>query len=229
MQVVSGPGVEKKKPAEQLRPVSFRNIPAMEPVVAREKKADPAGALVPGSQVQGAKLMIEMDEKETPKTGKKTAPEQGASGSLSSLSKIRQQVAGLAQNKDAVVSRSLEVEPLHQAWQQYADYLRENKNPAVQSLELATLRIVDAQTFEVSAHNNLEQRFIEQEKRGLSDHLQQAFANKAINFTVVVAERAETEVTGERPLNKREQFMQIVDQYPLVKELKDRLRLELDY
>jgi DNA polymerase-3 subunit gamma/tau len=30
-------------------------------------------------------------------------------------------------------------------------------------------------------------------------------------------------------MNKREQFQQIVDQYPLVKELKDRLRLELDY
>jgi DNA polymerase-3 subunit gamma/tau len=33
----------------------------------------------------------------------------------------------------------------------------------------------------------------------------------------------------DRPLNKREQFLQIVEQYPLVKELKDRLRLELDY
>jgi len=30
-------------------------------------------------------------------------------------------------------------------------------------------------------------------------------------------------------LNKREQFQQIVEQYPLVKELKDRLKLELDY
>ena len=123
----------------------------------------------------------------------------------------------------------MEIEPLIRAWQQYADSLRENRNPAVQSLELASLRIIDAQTFEVSANNNLEQRFIEQEKRGISEHLQQLFANKAISFTVIVVEKTQTDEPTSRPLNKREQFMQIADQYPLVRELKDRLRLELDY
>jgi len=151
------------------------------------------------------------------------------SGSLSSLSRIRRQIADRAHNKDSDSRRILEIEPLIRAWQQFADSLRENRNPAVQSLELASLRIIDAQTFEVSTNNNLEQRFIEQEKRGISDHLQQVFANKAINFTVIVEEKAQPEEPAERPLNKREQFMQISDQYPLVRELKDRLRLELDY
>jgi DNA polymerase-3 subunit gamma/tau len=152
-----------------------------------------------------------------------------AAGSLKSLSKIRQQFADKSQGKEASNIRSLEVEALHKAWQQYADYLRENRNPAVQSLELATLRIINENSFEVSASNNLEQKFIEQEKRGLSDHLQQVFGNKAISFAVIVEQRISVEEPGEKPLNKREQFQQIVDQYPLVKELKDRLRLELDY
>ena len=100
----------------------------------------------------------------------------------------------------------------------------------MQSLELAELRIVDHQTFEVVTGNNLEQKFIEQEKRNLSDHLQKAFVNKALSFTVIIEEKAaETGEPTDRPLNKREQFQQIVEQYPLVKELKDRLRLELDY
>jgi DNA polymerase-3 subunit gamma/tau len=30
-------------------------------------------------------------------------------------------------------------------------------------------------------------------------------------------------------LNTREQYLKIIEEYPLVKELKDRLRLELDY
>jgi hypothetical protein len=55
-----------------------------------------------------------------------------AAGSLKSLSKIRQQFADRSQGKEAN-SRSLEVEALHKAWQQYADYLRENRNPAVQA------------------------------------------------------------------------------------------------
>lgn len=154
----------------------------------------------------------------------------GSGGGLGSLSKIRQQFASKRQNDTADIVRPLEPEPLHRAWQQYADYLRENRNPAVQSLELAVLRITDMQTFEVVTGNNLEQKFIEQEKRNLSDHLQKAFSNKALSFTVIVEEKqGEVEESTDRPLNKREQFQQIVEQYPLVKELKDRLRLELDY
>jgi DNA polymerase-3 subunit gamma/tau len=222
MQVVAG--APQKKSAEPLRPVSFRNIPAMEPVIRR------------GKPTAGAKLMVETAAPK-PDPVKETVQEVqvqpmipgSVSASSTSLSKIRQQIADRAQNKESANSRALEVEPLNLAWQQYADSLRENRNPAVQSLELATLRIIDAQTFEVSTNNNLEQRFIEQEKRGISDHLQQVFANKAISFTVIVEERAQPEEPVERPLNKREQFIQIVEQYPLVKELKDRLRLELDY
>lgn len=115
------------------------------------------------------------------------------------------------------------------AWAAYARQLRENKNPAVQSLEMAALKILDASNFEVVTSNNLEQKFIEQEKRTLSEFLQKEFANRAISFTVIVEERPDTEEPVERPLNTREQFLQIVEQYPLVKELKDRLKLELDY
>jgi DNA polymerase-3 subunit gamma/tau len=48
-------------------------------------------------------------------------------------------------------------------------------------------------------------------------------------FTVIVSENPTITETGDRPLNKKEQYQKIVEQYPLVKELRDRLRLELDY
>jgi DNA polymerase-3 subunit gamma/tau len=236
MQVVAGEAGDKK----QQRPVSFRNIPAMAPVGRSGKKVEaaPTGIVAAG----GAKLTVEVEiAKEAVKADGQTAAavksggqaaeevKTSAAGSLRSLSKIRQQFADRSQGKEGSNSRSLEVEVLHKAWQQYADYLRENRNPAVQSLELATLRIIDGTSFEVVTSNNLEQKFIEQEKRSLSDHLQQVFENKSISFAVIVEERVSVEEPGEKPLNKREQFQQIVEQYPLVKELKDRLRLELDY
>jgi DNA polymerase-3 subunit gamma/tau len=271
MHVIAGETGDKKKQAEQLRPVSFRNIPAIEPVGrgGRKEETAPAGAVAPGAS--GAKLIVEEGiaagavkgggypgkrpvegpvdiRSESAERGLAEGTERGeavtkfpaekgneqevkapAAGSLKSLSKIRQQFADRSQGKEGSNSRSLEVEALHKAWQQYADYLRENRNPAVQSLELATLRIIDGNSFEVVTSNNLEQKFIEQEKRGLSDHLQQVFENKSISFAVIVEEKASVEEPGEKPLNKREQFQQIVEQYPLVKELKDRLRLELDY
>jgi len=150
--------------------------------------------------------------------------------SLGSLSKIRQQFSNRQQQDEASSRKSLEPQALQNAWQEYADQLRENKNPAVQSLEMAILRIKDATNFDVVTSNNLEQKFIEQEKRTLSEHLQKAFSNRSISFTVIIEERdnAEEQPT-ERPLNRREQFLQIIEQYPLVKELKDRLKLELDY
>jgi DNA polymerase III subunit gamma/tau len=256
MQVVAGGAGDKKK-ADILRPVSFRNIPAMEPVIraggragaklvieteaARPVKTEggvgtaavagngtavTVGSAVTGAAATGAAVTGAAVTQGAP-TG--AAGAGAGAGSLGSLSKIRQQFADRSQDKEAANGRPLEPEALHLAWQQYADYLRENRNPAVQSLELATLRIIDATSFEVSTSNNLEQKFIEQEKRTLSDHLQKVFANKTISFTVIVVERVDTGEPEEKPLNKREQFQQIVEQYPLVKELKDRLRLELDY
>jgi DNA polymerase-3 subunit gamma/tau len=151
-------------------------------------------------------------------------------GSLGALSRIRQQFSAKQATDDSANIRPLEDESLQRAWRQYADQLRENRNPAVQSLELATLKITGSNHFEVITSNNLEQKFVEQEKRSLSDHLQKAFGNKSISFTVIVTERENAEEEpADRPLNKREQFLQMVEQYPLVKELKDRLKLELDY
>jgi DNA polymerase-3 subunit gamma/tau len=151
-------------------------------------------------------------------------------GGLGSLTRIRQQFSNRTSTDDAATVRPLEQEALQQAWLQYVGQLRENRNPAAQSLELATLRIIDNNSFEVITGNNLEQKFVEQEKRNLSDHLQKLFSNRTLSFVVVVAEKGTVEEEpADRPLNKREQFLQIVEQYPLVKELKDRLKLELDY
>ncbi|HEY8971299.1 MAG TPA: hypothetical protein VIM64_19480, partial [Puia sp.] len=174
------------------------------------------GISAPFGSSQGAKLMVEAGVKPT------------GGASLGSLSKIRQQFSSRLQNNETQV-RPLEADALAKAWAAYAQQLRENKNPAVQSLELAVLRIMDASNFEVVTANNLEQKFIEQEKRTLSEFLQKEFANRAISFTVIVEERPDTEQPEKRPLNTREQFLQIIEQYPLVKELKDRLKLELDY
>jgi DNA polymerase-3 subunit gamma/tau len=244
LQVAGGDANGKKKQPEPLRPVSFRNIPAMElvqrpaepaagrPAATTDRPATterPTTAAVPEPGRSGAKLLVEPGvtepvKKAIPGTAAPTAT------TLGSLSRIRQQFNSRPSNDAAASIRPLEPESLRQAWGQYADQLRENRNPAVQSLELATLRITDNNSFEVIANNNLEQKFIEQEKRNLSDHLQKAFSNKAISFTVVIAERRIVdEEPADRPLNKREQFLQIVEQYPLVKELKDRLKLELDY
>jgi DNA polymerase-3 subunit gamma/tau len=213
----------KKRAAEQGRAVSFRNIPAM--------------VLVSAGAGTGAKLMIETkpekDAAEADVLVAEKKPEAGApisaKPSLGSLLKIRQQFSSRQQNTEGNNSTVLEPEALHKAWAAYARQLRDAKNHALQSFERATLKIVSGQSFEVITNNNLEQKFIEQEKRSLSDFLQKAFSNKALSFTISVQENNDSEEPAEKQLNKREQFLRIAEQYPLVKELKDRLKLELDY
>jgi len=145
-----------------------------------------------------------------------------------SLEEIRKQVAGRSK-ANALQLIPLEPGPLMEAWKLFTETLKNNNNPAAQSFMLAELKILSEGSFEVITNNNLEQKFIEQEKRLLSEFLQEKFRNKLLHFTVVVSDNpVHTEAT-ERPLSRKEQFAAIVDQYPLVKELKDRLKLELDY
>ena len=249
LQLTGGSDGGKKKQLESMRPVSFRNIPAMELVAGPAPTATPAAGNQ--SSPAGAKLLIETPQSDTPlSTRQPVAPQpttiaaqpaatQAATplpiprpaGGLSSgsLSKIREQISSRQQENSDKKEKELESQALQQAWNEYAQQLRENKNPALQSFDRATLRITDRNTFEVVTHNNLEQKFIEGEKRALSDFLQTTFSNKALCFSVVIEESSQQDEPSERPMNRREQFLQIVDQYPLVKELKDRLKLELDY
>lgn len=226
-------GLDKKKVVESVRPVSFRKItPITAPTTPKEKK--------------GATLTIEADEAiektDTPiekheqihvpaeviPAIEKPAAVKKAPARLGKLSEIREKISRASCTEEKQVI-ALTPEKLQDYWAKYGQILRENKNPAVQSFELAELRIVDDNSFEVITNNNLEQKFIEQEKRALSEYLQDKFCNKLLYFTISITDTPSQEFVSEKPMNKRAQFIKIVEQYPLVKDLKDRLKLELDY
>lgn len=80
------------------------------------------------------------------------------------LDKIRKQITERTSSYDAQMQIPLEKEKLQEAWQLYTQFLKEKKNPASQSFERAILNIITEANFEVITNNNLEQRFIEQEK-----------------------------------------------------------------
>ena len=73
------------------------------------------------------------------------------------------------------------------------------------------------------------QKFIEQEKMVLTDFIQQRFKNRAITFSVLVEQGEKEEIPQHLTLNSRQRFERIAEQYPLIKELKDKLKLEIDY
>jgi DNA polymerase-3 subunit gamma/tau len=91
------------------------------------------------------------------------------------------------------------------------------------------LRIKDANCFEVITANNIEQKFIEQERNRLFQFLQKQLHNRMLQFNVIIDEKPVERPKIEVTLSAKEQFQKMATQYPLVKELKDRLRLDLDY
>lgn len=164
----------------------------------------------------------------TPKPEVKSATAPG--GKKLSLHELRRQVSTANGNDAALHTKKLTEEGLHEAWGLFQQQLRESKNPALQSFSISELRLKDEKTFEIVAPNNISSHFIENERLQLLEFLQQHFNNRYIVFSTIVEEKQLDEAPqGPRPLNKKEQYFKIIEQYPLVKELKDRLNLTLDW
>ncbi|HYF33099.1 MAG TPA: DNA polymerase III subunit gamma/tau [Chitinophagaceae bacterium] len=236
----------KKKLNEQA--IGFRVTPirAMKPGAAKPEAKRAAFAETPTTPVEqiappaGAKLIIETPERAASQPASETKASQPAaetktyspsetSSRISSLDKIRRQVSHANGHASTISAKPLNEEELHQAWGLFQQQLRDNKNSAVQGFNVSSLRLRDEKTFEIVAPDNISQRFIEGERLKLLEFVQQHFNNKQISFLIILEEKPADRAPVDRPLSKKEQYLKIIEQYPMVKELKDRLGLELDY
>ena len=189
------------------------------------------------SKQTDAKLIIETDAEEPFLVNEdspgiqqlQTTNHKPETSKLSALDKIRKQYKANGTNGNENVNHPLQEEELKKAWAEYIIKLKEAKNPAGQSFQLALLRIKDEYSFEAVTANNIEKQFIEQDRNKLFAFLQERLKNKLLQFNVIAEEKTEDRPPVEIPLSAKEQFLKMAEQYPLVRELKDRLRLELDY
>ena len=225
-------GVIKKKLVEDARPVSFKNIPVIKfvsrPAENEESKLIIEKGIEHSKQEAEEKTATHISEKENPPK-EKQIEKAGTSVKSIQLDKLRKQIAERANAAENTKSIPLDEEQLHEAWRIYTNKLKENKNPAAQSFELAKFNVLSDLSFEVITNNNLEHKFIEGEKRLLSEHLQKVFANKLLNFTVKITDNPVEFPPPEKTLSKKDQFLMMAEQYPMIKELKDKLKLDLDY
>ena len=230
-------GLDKKKAVDTARSVAFKNIA---PVAVKEAEPHPAVPAIKKEAPKTAKLTIQTPAKKPepvmtespvsqPQVAVKTPAAKPTSlKKLSSLEAIRQQVQ--KENCDAIaVDQPLQQESLAKAWKQFIEYLKQAKNPAAQSFELAELIIKDANSFEATASNNINLKFIEFERNRACEFLQKELCNKSLQFSIVLIEAPPDDTPYERPLTAKEQYQKLVEAFPLVKELRERLRLELDY
>ena len=226
-----GNGASKKKVIESAKSLAFRNIIPFEVRSTKELKK-PVQAF---PEKTSAKLIIEtfaeskVEEPEAEKNQNEKA--KPVTTKLTALNKIRKQVKGNSTNGNGNghVSKPLELESLQAAWDEYVMKLKVDKSPAATNFEMAELSIQDENSFIALVSNNIQLRFIEQNGQKASQYLRERLQNTLLQFYIVMVENQEQRIPADTPLTSREQFLKMVEQYPLVKELKDRLRLELDY
>jgi len=226
----------KKKVVENARTLNFRAIPQLR----LEKQEAPAPAAVPAP---GARLVIEEAPAQPvqgpvapppppPAPVAVKAPETqpaAPKGKIGSLDALRNQISAQASTQ-ILFDHPLEIQTLKDAWRAFIDeVLKAEKNPAWSSFDMADLQIQSDNVFEAIISNNINQKFLELERNKASEFLKVRLQNRQLQFLITLIESNEEIPLTDMPLTSRDQYLKLAEQFPLVKELKDRLRLELDY
>lgn len=220
-----------KKKIDSVKPVAFRKIRIVE-----EQYGKDAAPIAPSTPPSGPKLTITEPKEEnksvtTPSNSSTTTSiHSSPSPKFGNLQKIRDQISRKPQADRDITP--LTSEDLQLAWNQFIDKLLKANNPsAATNFKLAILKIVDDQHFDIITDGNIQQKFIESERGALIEHMHTYFKNRNITYNLILEEKEETKdkATKERPLPPREQYLKMVEMYPLIKDLRDRLSMDLDY
>ena len=241
-------GLSKKKQVESVKALAFRSIAPVEFKEKPEKLqaasykpqaenytsqvSEDSNGVTPSGD-RGAKLIIESDVKNIPiaiatkAVADNTRVTNGVS-KIGALDKIRKEVAN-RHNANANIVKELSEEEIYITWGQYIEKLKKKNNPsAVSNFKTAILKVADPNCIEIITESKIHQSFIENERAALIEHLQNHFNNRKLSYKVVVVETGEKKPVEEH-LSSKQQYLKMIEQYPLVKELKDKLRMELDY
>ena len=222
----TGGAIQKKKLVDTAKPVSFKGlsfikikeVPASEIPVKKKVEAETAVLYI---KEEVAQVAPKGTVTETPEPALK-------SKGMGSLQKIRARL--LQETKQEKPLLELTSEKLQNAWTEYTENLfAEKKFPVVTQFKMAVLRIDDEFNFTVITEGILQQRYFELERSSLIPYMQKYFGNKLLKYAIEVKENQLSGESEQKTLTSKQQYEFLVKKYPLVKELKDRLKMEIDY
>lgn len=122
------------------------------------------------------------------------------------------------------------MEKLRVVWDEYRGGLEKQlKHSSAGTFKVARLEILNEIRFTVTVSSLISQNFVEQERMMLTDHIHSSFNNRAIVFETLVEASEREDIPVHMRLNSKQKFEHIAETYPLIRELKERLKLEIDY
>ena len=217
-------GLIKKKSVDIAKPVAFKALSFVrvkeETVVAPAKKE-----IAPA-----ASLTIEIKEPAVsrPAVAEAAAEEPRRSAGFGSLTKIRARLIEESNRNHPVIP--LSDEALHAAWLLFTEKLvAEKKHPSVTHFKAVQAVVKDENNFTVIADSKIQYKFIDNERAGLIDFLQAHFNNAQLKYSIEIRETEPHGAAERKTLSAKQQYLLLAEKYPLVKELKEKLKMELDY
>ncbi len=159
-----------------------------------------------------------------------TIPIAANGGKKNLLDVLREKVGAKYDIQEVKEAAILTTEKLQSFWENYTINLEKQlKHSAAGTFKIASLSIDSDIHFTVHVSAITAQKFIEQEKLDLKEQLHEMFNNRLIDFDILVDLGEKEDVPLHMRLNSKQKFERISAQYPLIKELKEKLRLEIDY
>ncbi len=217
--------VQKKKLVDSAKPVSFKGISIIklkelpEREITEKNKIVTEAALFVKKEINLVVPAVD-DAEIIPLVRKKTG--------FGSLEKIRARLLQETIQEETLLE--LNFENLQKAWTDYTESLfAEKKFPVVTQFKMATLRVDDEFNFTVITEGVLQQRFIEMERSHLIPYMQKYFGNKLLKYSIEINEPEMTADDDKKTLSSKQQYEMMVKKHPLIKILKDRLKMEIDY
>jgi DNA polymerase-3 subunit gamma/tau len=220
-------GVAKKKRLDEVKPVAFKQIGFVE-IKDKKIKAPETSSPLPKKQEAILKIDASIIEEKKSIPEKDIIPSEKAK-EAGALKKIREQI--LHRKLEPQQIKSLTQDALFEAWDGYLQKLQENNQvTSHHNLRTSTISVINESQFDVFVNSRIQQQFVESERTNLLIYIQDRFNNPKIQFSITMDAEAEKDpMPAEQSLSQRDQYLKMISMYPLVKEMRDQLNLDLDY
>jgi DNA polymerase-3 subunit gamma/tau len=164
-------------------------------------------------------------------TSSSLIPKNNGDGKKQLLQLLKDKVGQKAAIEEVKESFPLSEEKLMQHWQEYVEIMEKEggKLSTISTFKMAKLVIENEVKFTITVNALTQQKFIEQEKMMLASHIQTSFNNRAIQFFIEINDSQMPEIPKQQMLNNRDKFEIMAQQYPLLREFKDKLKLDIDF
>lgn len=213
-------------------------------VIVEETLRPPAGEKTPAKQKKTVPVVTEPPLQSRNLPGKETLPRQEspragkAKGSLFNtagkldLTSIRQHVEKEENEHQAKTDQEaclpLESSCVLALWNEQIDELRAaQKLQAATNLGMSQVSLSGPEEILITCRNELVKNFVDDEKIVFAEKLKIRFHNPAILVTSRVDDALRQQEHGPEILTQRQQLERMMKKYPLVRELKEKLNLDL--